>query len=90
MLYTYWDCLYDNIQFDINIKNVQGDVLYNKSIVLNKGHWFKDYIGNLFQNNDLLILNKEVKSLDISFIDNVIINKEYLEKYALLKKYEKV
>jgi hypothetical protein len=91
MLSTAWDCPCDDIKFTINIKSESGDDLYNKSINLPRGHWFKDYLNHLFENNDVIIFKKELSSLDETYYlsDTIIIDKKNIDSYALLKNYEK-
>ncbi len=89
MLYTASDCPYESVFYKINIKNNLGINLYNRDILLPRGHWFKDYIDYCFV-DDCVILNKELISSDqtCSFKDSIIINKKDINSYSLLKKFE--
>jgi hypothetical protein len=91
MLQTYWDCLYESVTYNINITDKLNNILYNRTIDLSRGYWFKDYLDHIFENNDSFIFNKTIISSDktCSLSDSIIINKKDIEYYSLLKKFEK-
>jgi hypothetical protein len=92
LLQTYWDCLYPSVTYDINITDKFNNVLYNMTIDLQKGHWFKDYLDRVFDNNDIVIFNKTITSSDktCTISDSIIIDKRDINSYSLLKKFEQI
>lgn len=93
MLHTAWDCLFESVLYNIKISNQSGDLLYERSIELPRGHWFKDYLDHIFENENeqTFVFYKQIISSDrtLELEDTIIIEKRDLHKYSELKRFEK-
>lgn len=82
------DCIYNLVNFNIQISDTRGEVFFSREILLNKNTFYIENIDYLFSNREEVILKKQVVERDsetYGFEDTIIIKKEDLSKYSVLK-----
>lgn len=86
------DCIYNLVNFNIQISDTRGEVFFSREILLNKNTYYIENIDYLFSNREEIILKKQVLERDsetFGFEDTIIIKKEDIEKYSILKRFIK-
>lgn len=84
------DCTFDSIDFEIQIYDENNHTIYYKKINLNRGVWYMENINHLFDNSNIITFNKKLKPREnetIIYSDTIIIKKEDLSKYSILKRF---
>jgi hypothetical protein len=93
LLFVNDECVCDEIKFEINIYNKDNIVLESQVINLHKNNWYMLDLNWIFNENNSIIFRKKISSTTEQtyyFEDDIIINKEYLNQYSLLKKYSMI
>jgi len=92
MLSVNNNSLYDRVNFNIKIRDESFNVLYSQQITLHTGCYFLDYLNEIFEKNQKIILEKEVIGYSETityFKDSIMIDKNNIEFYKKLKTFNK-
>jgi hypothetical protein len=90
VLQVFADCGFNSIDFEIQIYDENNHTIYSKEINLNRGVWYMENINHLFDNSNIITFNKKLKPREnetIIYSDTIIIKKEDLSKYSILKRF---
>jgi|694.fasta_scaffold101710_2 hypothetical protein len=80
----------EEIKFEIQIENENGELFYKREIILRKGTWYKEKLNDLFVDGDSVVFTKKLQNIGdetCQFTDSIKIKRENLSKYALVKNY---
>lgn len=80
----------EEVKFEIQIENENGELFYKREIILRKGTWYKEKLNDLFVDGDSVIFTKKLQNIEdetCQFTDSIKIKRENLSKYALVKNY---
>lgn len=90
VLQVFGDCVFNSIDFEIQIYDENNNTIYMREINLNRGMWYMENINHLFDSSNIITFNKKLNTQEnetIIYSDTIIIKKEDLSKYSILKRF---
>lgn len=91
MLYLSYDSIFEKIVINLKFNDSKNNLLREIKMELLKGHWYKEYLDYIFDNNDFVIYEKKIigfHDVEYTLYDKIFIKKDKIICYSKLKDFE--